>query len=187
MSFIPVVVIIFFVILAMYFLLNKNSDEQNKEGIVKDILQKDAFAIDFGEGRPVVVKLFGITPAGEGEMLDDKIFGFLRDSLLGHRVSVKPMSVVSAELMTAEVRTLAGEYLNAVLVRQGFARWQVGTASNDIEIADAQKTAQANQVGVWNPAIVHMLDDRRKSAESVVLSDEEIANMEVDPDEEETK
>ncbi|MDQ8186404.1 thermonuclease family protein [Pelagicoccus sp. SDUM812002] len=185
MTIVPILVVVAFAILAMYLFLNKKSDDKDREGIVRDILQKDALAIDFGDGRSVVVKLFGITPATEAEMLDEKIFSFLDETLRGQKVSVKPVQVASTDVMSAEVRTLGGEYVNAVLVRQGFARWHVSEASGDGALGEAQQLAQSQQVGVWNPAIIQLLEDRRNSAGE--LSDDDIANMEVDPDEQQTK
>ncbi|MBD5780145.1 thermonuclease family protein [Pelagicoccus sp. NFK12] len=185
MTIVPILVVVAIVILAMYFLLNKKSDEKDREGVVKDILQKDALAIDFGGGRPVVVKLFGISPATEAEMLDEKIFAFLEESLRGKRVSVKPVSVASAELMSAEVRTLGGEYVNAAMVRHGFARWQVSEASADGALGEAQQLAQAQKLGIWNPAIIQLLEDKRNAAGE--MSDEDVANLEVDPEERDSK
>jgi len=187
MSLLPILIIVAAVILVMYFLMNKKSDDQEREGVVKDILQKDAFAIDFGDGRNVVVRTHGISPASEGEMLDDKIFQFLEETLRGQRVSVKPILVESPELMRAEIRTLGGEYVNAVLVRHGFARWNASMASGDSELGEAQQKAQAEQLGVWNPAIIQLLEDKRKTSESAELSDDELANMQVDPEEETSK
>lgn len=185
MSIVPILFVVAIVILAMYFVLNKKSEDQDQEGVVKDVLKKDALAIDFGGGRAVVVKLFGITPATEAEMLDDKIFAFLEESLRGKRVTVKPVNVSSSELMSGEVRTLGGEYVNAILVRHGFARWQVSEASADGALGEAQQMAQTEKVGVWNPAIIQLLEDKRKA--SGEMSDEDIANMEVDPNEQEAK
>lgn len=187
MNIVPIIVLVAVVILVMYFVLNRSSEVKQREGLVKDILRKDALSIDFGDGRGVVVKLVGITPAAEAEMLDDKIFQLLNDTLRGHRVTVKPILVESADVMTAEVRTLGGEYVNAVLVRQGFARWHASEASGDSELAEAQQKAKAEQLGVWNPAIIQLLEDRRVSNETAELSDDDIANMDVDPDEQETK
>lgn len=186
MSIVPILVVVAAVILVMYFLMTKKSESEDREGIVRDILKKDALSIDFGDGRPVVVKLFGVSPAVEGEMLDDKIFGFLDETLRGQRVHVKPVVVGSADVMSAEIRTMAGEYVNAVMVRQGFARWLVSEASGDGELGDAQQKAKMEQLGIWNPAIIQLLEDRRKGVEEGV-SDDDIANMDVDPDDMETK
>ncbi len=185
MTIVPILVVVAVIILAVFFLLNNKSDTKDREGIVRDILKKDALSIDFGQGRPVVVKLFGITPATEAEMLDDNIFTFLDETLRGHKVTVRPVSVLSPDVMTAEVRTLGGEYVNAILVRHGFARWQVSEASSDGELGEAQQKAQAEHLGIWNPAIIQLLEERRNSAEA--SSDDDIANMEVDPDEQESK
>lgn len=185
MTIVPILVLVAIVILAMYFFLNKKSDEKDREGVVRDILKKDALAVDFGDGRRVVVKLFGISPATEAEMLDEKIFAFLEESLCGQRVSVKPVMVSSSDVMAAEVRTLGGEYVNAILVRHGFARWQVSEASSDGALGEAQRLAQEEQVGVWNPAIIQLLEDKRNSGGE--MSDDDIANMEVDPEEQERK
>lgn len=171
----------------MYFLLNKKSEDHDREGVVKEILKKDAFAVDFGQGRSVVVKLFGISPAAEAEMLDDKIFEFLEGSLRGQQVKIKPVVVDSSDMMTAEMRTLGGEYVNAVLVRHGFARWLVSEASGDGELAEAQEKAKSEGLGVWNPAIIQLLEDRRNSSEGAQMSDDEVANLTVDPEDLETK
>jgi len=187
MSLVPILVVVAAVILFMYFLMNKKSDDQEREGLVRDILKKDAFAVDFGGGRTVVVKLHGIVPASEGEMLDDKIFQFLEQTLRGQRVNVKPVTVESAEVMKAEIRTLGGEYVNAVLVRHGFARWNASESSGDSALGEAQQMAQAEQLGVWNPAIIQLLEDKRKRSEGGELTDDEIANLQVDPEEQETK
>lgn len=184
MSIVPIIVIVAVAILGMYFLLNKKSEEKDKEGIVRDILKKDALVMDFGDGRRVVVKFFGISIASDGEMLDDKILSLLDDTIRGHRVNVKPVVVESPEIMSAEIRTLSGEYVNAMLVRQGFARWVASEASADSDLADAQMKAQAEQLGVWNPAIIQLLQDRRDSAR---MSDDEVANMSVDPEELESR
>lgn len=175
------------VIIAMYFLLNKKEEDQLKEGIVKDILKKDALSVDFGDGRAVVVKLFGIIAAAESEMLDDKIFAFLDQSLRGQRVKVKPVVADSSDVMSAEVRTMADEYVNAAMVRQGFARWNASEASGDSAISEAQMKAQSEQIGVWNPAIIQLLEDRRKGDSGASVSDDDIANMEIDPEAEENK
>lgn len=185
MSIIPILVVVAVVIFAIYLLLNKNSEERDREGLVRDVLNKNAFAIDFGEGKPVVVKLFGVTPASEGEMLDEKIYAFYDESLRGQRVRVKPRIVGSSEVMTAELYTLSGEYVNAVLVRHGFARWLPKEAPDDSVLAEAQRMAKAEQLGVWNPAIIQLIEDRRNSLASEEMSDDEIANLSVDPEENE--
>ena len=187
MSLIPILVIVAAAILVMYFLMNKKSDDQDREGLVKDILKKDALSVDFDEGRPVVVKLHGILPATEAEMLDDKIFQFLQETLLGQRVSVKPVVIESAELMRGEVRTLGGEYVNAVLVRRGFARWNASESSGDSSLGEAQRQAKAEQLGVWNPAIIQLLEDKLKRSGGSEMSKDEIANLEVDSREQGSK
>lgn len=187
MNLVPIIVVVALIILVVYFLMNKKSDETDREGAVRAILKKDAISVDFGDGRPVVVKLHGIIPATEAEMLDDKIFAFLEESLRGKQVVVKPVLVESQEVMSAEVRTQAGEYVNAALVRIGFARWSASAAGSDKDIADAQTLAQTEQVGVWNPAIIQLIEDKKKSAESQEVTDDDIANLTVEPDSEEEK
>ncbi len=184
---VPILFLVVAVIVVVYFLLNRKTEEELKEGIVKDILRKDALSIDFGEGQPVVVKLQGIIPAVDGEMLDEKIFAFLEQSLRGQKVMVKPVVVESGSVMSAEVRTPANEYVNSALVRQGFARWQVSEASGDTEIAEAQALAQKEQLGVWNPAIMQLLEDRRKAGDNSDMTDDDVANMQVNPDDLQTK
>ena len=160
---IPFVAIAAFVILVIYFLVNKKEVEQEKEGLVKDILKKDALVVEFGEGTSTVVKFFGITLAADSEMLDDSILTFFDENLRGMRVSVKPRSVGTGDVVVGEVRTLGGEYVNALLARQGFARWSPVEASGDTELFDAQELAKAEKLGVWNPAVRQLAEENMRS------------------------
>lgn len=169
-------------ILAIYFLLNRKVSEVEREGTVKDVLKKDVLVLDFGDQRPVVVKVFGITPSSEAEMLDDKVFAFYDEFVRGTRVLVRSKRVDPGEVMVAELRTQAGEYINAVLVRHGFARWSVSEAPEDSQLADAQELAKSEQLGVWNPAVRQLAEEKRRQAASEALSDDDIANMSVDPE-----
>ena len=185
MSIIPILVVVALVILVMYFLLNKKSEDEEKDGLVKDVLSKDALSVDFGDGRPVVVKFHGITLASDAEMLDEKIFSFFDENIRGQRLKVKPKLVQSSELMTGELYSLAGEYVNAVLVRHGFARWSVSEAANDSDLAEAQQKAKSEMLGVWNPAVRQLVEERMKNESAEGMSNEDIANLSVDPEEEE--
>ena len=187
MSVFPIIIAIALIILVIYFLLNRKAGEQEREGFVKEILKKDAIAVEFGDGHPAVVKLFGISPAAESEMLDEKIYGFFDENIRGTRVLVKPHSVGSGDVMVAEVRTLAGEYVNAVLVRHGFARWTPSEAANDTELAEAQELAKSEKLGVWNPAVQQLVEERRRKLAAEELTDEEISNMTVDPEEQDRR
>jgi len=79
MNYLPILLVVAAVFFVMYVLMNKKAEEPTREGVVKDILKKDAISVDFGDGPPVVVNLNGILPASEAEMLDEKIFGFLEE------------------------------------------------------------------------------------------------------------
>lgn len=171
------------VIFIAYLLMNRKEVVQEREGIVKDILSKDALAVDFMEGRPTVVRFFGITLATDNEMLDDKIFAFYEEALREMPVRVKTQRVSAGDVVVGEVRTRAGEYINALLVRQGFARWAPGEAATDSLLMEAQELAKTEQLGVWNPAIRQLVEQRIRAASADALSDEDISNMSVDPEE----
>ena len=175
------------VILVIYLLLNKKTVEQEREGVVTDVLKKDAFVVEFEDGKPTVVKPFGVVPASENEMLDDKIFAFYDEFLRGRRVLVKPRSIGTGDVLVAEIHTLGGEYVNGALVRRGFARWSPTEAANDLEIAEAQVQAKRERLGVWNPAIQQLVEEKRRKLASDDLSDEDIANMSVDPEDPTTR
>ncbi len=185
--YIPIIVAVGLVILVMYLLLNKKTVEQEREGFVRDILKKDAIVVEFNDGKPTVVKLYGIAPAAESEMLDEKIFAFYDQHLRGRRVLVKARSVGTGDVFTAELHTLGGEYVNAVLVRQGFARWLPSEAAADRFLADAQELARSEQLGIWNPAIRQLVEEKRRKMAAETLSDDEVSNMTVDPNDQRTK
>jgi hypothetical protein len=79
--------------LAIFLILNKKVVAVEREGVVKEVLNKDAFVVQFDDARPTIVRFFGISMASESEMLDDKIFEFLNDEIRGGRVLVKPKRV----------------------------------------------------------------------------------------------
>ncbi|MEC7906605.1 MAG: thermonuclease family protein [Verrucomicrobiota bacterium] len=140
-------------LLAAYFVVNQKNEKREREGVVKKVLNKDAFFIEFEDRRSNVVRLHGVKMATEREMLDDQIFEFLYSEVRGKRVRVKSHSVETGDILIAEIYLMADEYLNAILVRQGFGRWCPGEAASDRRISDAQETAQLHQQGVWNPTV----------------------------------
>ncbi len=117
------------------------------------MLNKDAFFIEFDDRRSNVVRLHGVKMASEREMLDEQIFEFLYSEVRGKRVRVKPHFVETGDILIAEIYSMADEYLNAILVRQGFGRWLPSEAASDRRISDAQETAQLQQQVVWNPTV----------------------------------
>ena len=137
-------------LLAAYFVVNQKNEKQEREGVVKEVLNKDAFFIEFDDRRSNVVRLHGVKMASEREMLDYQIFEFLHSEVRGKRVRVKPQSVETGDILIAEIYSM---YLNAILVRQGFGRWCPGKAASDRRISDAQETARLHQQGVWNPTV----------------------------------
>jgi len=143
-----------------FLLVNRNTQSREREGRIKSILDKAAFSIEFNDQPTMVVKLFGLTPASDNEMLDEKIHEFLDAHLQGQRVRIRPQKVVSGDMMVASLYTLAGEYINAVMVKQGFARWSPSEAANDRELMEAQEHAKSNQLGVWNPAVRQLMEER---------------------------
>ena len=154
-------------LLAAYFVVNQNNERQEHVGAVKEVLNKDAFFIEFDDRRSNVVRLHGGKMDSEREMLDDQIFEFLYSEVRGKLVCVKLHSVETGDILIAEIYSMADEYLNAILVRQGFGRWCPGKAANDRRISDAQ-AALLHQQGVWNPAVQQLAAGAR-SDESGLL------------------
>ena len=155
-------------LLAAYFVVNQKNERQECVGAVKEVLNKDAFFIEFDDRRSNVVRLHGGKMDSEREMLDDQIFEFLYSEVRGKLVCVKLHSVETGDILIAEIYSMADEYLNAILVRQVFGRWCPGKAANDRRISDAQETAQLHQQGVWNPAVQQLAAGAR-SDESGLL------------------
>ena len=147
-------------IFAAFLLLNRKAIPVEREGIVKEVLNKDAFVVEFDDARPSIVRFHGLSMASESEMLDDKIFDFLHKEVRGGRVLVKPKRISTGEVIVGQLYAMNGEYLNATMVRQGFARWSPSEAAEDRELAEAQKTAKLEQLGVWNPAVRQLLVGR---------------------------
>ena len=146
--------------LAIFFILNKKSMPAERQGEVKEVLNKDAFVVQFDDARPTIVRFHGISMASESEMLDDQIFEFLHDEIRGGRVLVKPIRVSTGDVIIGELHSLSGEYFNATMVRRGFARWTPSEAADDRKLGDAQKAAKLEQLGVWNPAVHQLLVGR---------------------------
>lgn len=147
-------------IFAAFFLANRQVVPVEREGIVKEVLNKDAFSVEFDDGRPTIVRLYGLAMACESEMMGDKIFDLLNKEVRGGRVRVKPRRVLAGDVIVGEIHLLTGEYLNAIMIRQGFARWSASEAAEDRELAQAQETAKSEQLGVWNPAVRQLLVGR---------------------------
>ena len=187
MTFVPIIVLVALVLVVAYILMNKKDVEQEPEGFVKDILNKDALVMEFDDGKPTIVKFHGISLAADNEMLDEKIMELLQGALLGMRVMVKPKRVGAGDIVVAEVHTLGGEYVNAVLLQQGFARWSPMEAASDQELSEAQALAKGQQLGIWNPAVRQLVADKMRNQAGAGLSDDEIANLAVNPEDLETK
>lgn len=143
--------------LAIFLILNKKVVAVEREGVVKEVLNKDAFVVQFDDARSTIVRFFGISMASESEMLDDKIFEFLNDEIRGGRVLIKPKQVSTGDVIIGEIHSLLGEYFNATMVRRGLARWAPSEAPDDRDLAEAQKTAKLEQLGVWNPTVRQLL------------------------------
>jgi len=160
--------------LAAYFVLNHKNETQERVGTVLEILNKDALFVEFEDKRSNVVKLFGLNMATEREMLDDQIFDFLHSEVKGKRIRVKPVRVDTGEILVSEVYSMADEYLNAILIRQGFARWNPSEAATDKRMSDAQETAQLHEQGVWNPTVQKLMSEgsREEAAEESGSDDE---------------
>ena len=184
----PVIIIVAAVaIIAIFFLLNNKGASQEKEGFVKEVLNKTAFVVEFEDQKPTVVKLHGITPASENEMLDDKIFEYLYENVRGKRVKVKPIRVETGDVIVGGIYLLSGEYVNAIMAQQGFARWSPSEAADDQAIAQAQEKAKSQQAGVWNPAVRQLMEEKMRKIAAGELDDEDVSNMSVNPDDYETK
>lgn len=158
--------IIVLAILAAYFVLNQKNETQERVGTVLEVLNKDALFVEFEDKRSNVVKLFGLHMATEREMLDEQIFNLLHSEVKGKRIRVKPVRVDTGEILVSEVYSMAGEYLNAILIRQGFARWNPSEAATDKRLSDAQETAQRNAHGVWNPTVQKLMSEGGRAEEA---------------------
>ena len=154
-------------LLAAYFVVNQNNERQERVGAVKEVLNKGAFFIEFDDRRSNVVRLHGGKMDSEREMLDDQIFEFLYSEVRGKLVCVKLHSAETGDILIAEIYSMADEYLNAILVRQGFGGWCPGKAANDRRISDAQ-TAQLHHQGVWNPAVQQLAARARSDASKLL-------------------
>lgn len=150
-------------IFVIFHILNKEVVPVEREGIVKEILNKDALVVEFDDARPTIVRFYGISMASESEMLDDPIFEFLHNEIRGGRILVKPKRVSTGDILIGKLYSMTGEYLNAFMVRQGFARWSPSEAADDRELAEAQNAAKLEQKGVWNPAVRQLLVGKLRS------------------------
>lgn len=154
---------------SVYFALNQKNETQERIGTVKEILNKHAFFVDFDYRRSSVVKLFGFKMASEREMLDEQIFDLLYNEVKGKRIRVKPVRVDSGEILVSEIYLMADEYLNEILIRQGFARWNPSEAANDRRLSEAQEMAKMHDQGVWNPTVKQLAAEESREAESYEL------------------
>ena len=152
--------------LAVYFALNQKNETQERIGTVKEVLNKDALFVDFDDRRSNVVKLFGLKMASEREMLDEQIFDLLYNEVKGKRIRVKPVRVDTGEILVSEIYLMADEYLNEILIRQGFARWNPSEAANDRRLSEAQEMAKMHDQGVWNPTVKQLAAEESHEAES---------------------
>ena len=123
-------------------IINRKTIPVERVGIVKEVLNKDAFVVEFDDARPSIVRFFGISMASESEMLDDKIFDFLHKEVRGGRVLVKPKRISTGEVIVGELHTITGEYINAMMVRQGFARWSPSEAAEDRELEESSSSSR---------------------------------------------
>lgn len=151
---------------SVYFALNQKNEMQERIGTVKEILNKHVLFVDFDDRRSSVVKLFGLKMASEREMLDEQIFDLLYNEVKGKRIRVKPVSVDSGEILVSEIYLMADEYLNEILIRQGFARWNPSEAANDRRLSEAQEMAKMHDQGVWNPTVKQLAAEESREAES---------------------
>ena len=152
--------------LAVYFALNRKNETQERIGTVKKILNKDVLFVDFDDRRSNVVKLSGLKMASEREMLDEQIFDLLYNEVKGKRIRVKPVRVDTGEILVSEIYLMADEYLNEILIRQGFARWNPSEAANDRRLSEAQEMAKMHDQGVWNPTVKQLAAEESHEAES---------------------
>lgn len=151
---------------SVYFALNQKNEMQERIGTVKEILNKHVLFVDFDDRRSSVVKLFGLKMASEREMLDEQIFDLLYNEVKEKRIRVKPVSVDSGEILVSEIYLMADEYLNEILIRQGFARWNPSEAANDRRLSEAQEMAKMHDQGVWNPTVKQLAAEESREAES---------------------
>jgi len=120
-------------------------------------------------------------------MMDEKIFDFLYQQVKGQRVRVLPKRIDTGDIIMGAIYTLGEEYLNALMVKQGFARWSPSEAPDDRALAEAQEEAKAAQAGVWNPAVRSLVEEKMRKQAVDEMGEDDIANMSVNPEDLETK
>jgi endonuclease YncB( thermonuclease family) len=169
---IPILIAAAIVVFAMMMFMNKKSETQEREGVVKSVLNKDALSVDFGDGNNTVVKFYGLAFPHESEMQDEKIDAFLHENLLGSRLKFKSKHIENGGVVVAAVYSLADEYINAAIARLGLARWTPSEASSDSELMNAQKEAKSTQAGVWNIAVQELMKEKRRQSENSVDSED---------------
>ncbi len=172
-------------ILTIFLFLNKKNETGSREGFMREVLDKDVFVVEFDDQKATIVKFHGISMASENEMLDEQIFKFLQECVCGNRMVVNPKRIAIGDVIIGEIYSLSGEYLNAVMVRQGFARWVPSEAASDRFLMEAQEEAQKDQVGIWNPTVQRLMVE--KSRNSNPEDDEDLATRSIDPEEYVTK
>ncbi len=79
---------------------------------------------------------------------------------------MKPIRVDTGEILVSEIYSMADEYLNEILVRQGFARWNPSEAANDRRLSEAQEMAKIHDQGVWNPTVKRLAAEESPEADS---------------------
>lgn len=162
------------IVFALMMFMNQNGDTKEREGIVNSVLSKEAISVDFGDGKNSVVRFFGLNFAHETEMQDEKIDEFLQSNLLGSRLKFKPIEIANGGVIVAEVYTAAEEYINAIIIRQGLARWLPGEAGSDSRLMKAQEEAKSEQAGIWNQAVQELMKEKKRQTESDASFDGEL-------------
>tara|TARA_B110000037_G_scaffold187383_1_gene217927 strand:+ start:1146 stop:1700 length:555 start_codon:yes stop_codon:yes gene_type:complete len=167
-----VAVLVFVAIVIVFFAMNNSkSADSEREGLVREVLSKDAVLVQFDDSKTVVTRFFGVSMASESEMMDENILKFLNEQVVGHRMKIKPNRIDNGDVYIAEIHTLGGEYLNASLIEQGFARWNPSEAGGDGRLTTAQDFAKASMLGIWNPAIQKIVQDNLEQQEENLEGD----------------
>lgn len=164
---IPVILVLLAAaIVIALFSFSKKEENQDGVGVVKGVLSKDAILVEFEGGRRSIVKFYGLKMACDAEMMDEKILDYLTQEVDGLRVTIRSQRVDTGDIVSAEVHTEGGEYLNATILEQGFARWNAAEAGSDARLTEAENMAFEGKVGIWNPAIQKIAKEKSEIVEN---------------------
>lgn len=126
----------------------KTTNISEKDLLVTKILDGDTFIVGTGE----IVRLIGIDTPEKGECFSEEAKARATELLLNNRIQYeKDISYKDRYDRTLLYVWLDGEFINEKMVKDGFAisrQYPPDTKYAQI-LAEAEKTAKLNKVGIW--------------------------------------